>query len=85
MPVPEIAESFIGSVNLVTLGATAENGGTRTATVTIGGSKNVVYGGSADDAGRKPLIAIDVLDSPPTDWPDILIAPYKDVLDSPAE
>ena len=25
MPVPEVAESFVGSVNLVTLGATAEN------------------------------------------------------------
>ncbi len=85
MPVPKIAESFIGSVNLVTLGATAENGGTRTTTVTVGGSKNVVYGGSADDAGQKPVIAMDVLDSPPTDWPDVLIAPYKDVLDNPAE
>jgi len=42
MPVPEVAESFAGSVNRVTLGATSESGGTRTSTVTVGGARNVV-------------------------------------------
>ena len=48
MPVPEVAESFAGSVNRITLGATKDDGGTRSSTVTIGGAKNVVYGGSPD-------------------------------------
>ena len=83
MPVPEITESFTGSVNRVTLGATKEDGGTRTSTITIGGARNVVYGGSVEDASEKPVIAMDVLDSKPDDWPDALVEPYKNVLDSP--
>ncbi len=85
MPVPQVTESFAGSVNKITLGATSEDGGTRKTTVTIGGSRNVVYGGSAEDAGQKPVIAMDVLDVKPKDWPDILAEPYKGVLDSPAD
>ena len=85
MPVPEIAESFTGSVNRVTLGATKANGGTRTSTVTVGGARNMVYGGSPADAGEKPVVAMDVLDVRPEDWPDALIEPYRNVLDSPGD
>ena len=85
MPIPNTAESFVGAVNKVTLGATKENGGSRTSTITVGGAKNVVYGGSPSDAGEKPVIAMDVLDVKPDDWPDILAEPYGDVLDNPAQ
>ncbi len=85
MPVPEVADSFTGSVNRVTLGATKDSGGTRTSTVTVGGARNVVYGGSIEDASEKPVIAMDVLDAKPQDWPDTLAEPYKDVLDSPGD
>jgi len=84
MAVPKIAESFKGSVSRVTLGATSESGGTRTSTVVVGGATNVVYGGSSDQIGEKPVIAIDVLDSPPAEWPQHLADQYKDVLASPA-
>jgi acetyl-CoA decarbonylase/synthase complex subunit delta len=85
MPVPEVAETFAGSVNRITIGATKENGGTRTSTVTVGGARNVVYGGSPEQTSEKPVIAMDVLDSRPDDWPDTLAEPYKDVLDNPAD
>jgi len=85
MPVPEIAESFTGSVNRVALGATKDSGGTRTSTVTVGGAKNIVYSGSVEDAGEKPVVAIDIIDTRPEDWPDPLAEPYKDVMDSPAD
>jgi len=85
MPVPEVASSFAGAVNKVTLGATSDNGGTRASTLTVGGSKNVVYGGSFDNAGEKPVIAMDVLDSKPEDWPEVLARPYQDVFESPAD
>lgn len=84
MSIPEVAESFTGSVNQVILGATKENGGTRTSTVTIGGAKNVVHGGGADSAGEKPVIAMDVLDIAPEDWPDELISNFSDVASDPA-
>ncbi|MHC4158322.1 MAG: acetyl-CoA decarbonylase/synthase complex subunit delta [Planctomycetota bacterium] len=85
MPVPDIVESFTGQVNKVTLGATKDQGGSRSSTVTIGGAKNVVYGGSVEDAGEKPVIAIDVIDTAPEDWPEPLIEPYKDVAGSPGD
>jgi acetyl-CoA decarbonylase/synthase complex subunit delta len=84
MAIPEVAESFTGSVNCVTLGATKENGGTRTSTVTIGGAKNIVHGGSFSDAGQKPVIAMDVLDVAPQDWPEALNEVHKDVYEDPA-
>jgi len=85
MPVPELAESFAGSINVTTLGATSDDGGTRTSRVKVGGSRNVVYGGSPEDMGHKPVLAMDVPDSTPEDWPDILAESYKDVIDSPAD
>jgi len=85
MPVPEIGEGFTGLVNRITLGATKEDGGTRTSTVTVGGARNVVYGGSIEEKNEKPVIAMDVLDSKPEDWPDVLAESYKDVLDSPGD
>lgn len=84
MPVPKIVENFRGSVTKITLGAASDNGGTRTSTVTVGGSANVVYGGTAEQAGEKPVIAVDVLDTEPQDWPPHLLEPYKDVINDPA-
>ena len=81
MPVPEITDSYAGSVNQITLGATAAEGGTRNATITVGGATNVVYG--VGNAALKPALALDVLDAPPADWPDVLRDAYSDVLDQP--
>ncbi len=83
MPVPTVADSYKSAVNRVVLGATQDTGGTRSNMVEIGGSVNVVYGGAPDQVGLKPVVAIDVLDSAPTDWPEVLLEPYKDVLDKP--
>jgi len=85
MAVPEVADSFTGQVSRITLGATKADGGTRASTVTVGGAKNVVYGGAVEDAGEKPVIAMDVLDSPPQDWPDALAEQYEGVFDSPGD
>jgi len=83
MPVPTITDSYKSAVNKVTLGATQEAGGTRSKTIEIGGAANVVYGGAAEQAALRPVVAIDVLDSAPADWPEKLKEPYKEVLDKP--
>ncbi len=70
MPVPEVVDGFTGAVNRLTLG-----GGQRSA-VTVGGARNVVYGGAATDAGQRPLIAMDVLDVRPDDWPGVLLESF---------
>jgi acetyl-CoA decarbonylase/synthase complex subunit delta len=82
MQLPEIEEIFTGSVNRVKLGATRDSGGTRDSTITVGGARNVVYGGSAEQMGEKPLIAMDVLDYEPKDWPELLAEHYKDVMEN---
>ena len=82
MQLPKTEEIFIGSVNRVRLGATKDNGGTRNSTVTIGGARNMVYGGSAHQMGEKPRIAMDVLDYKPKNWPEPLAEYYKDVFES---
>jgi acetyl-CoA decarbonylase/synthase complex subunit delta len=83
--VPEVAESFTGQINRITLGAAKADGGTRTSTIIVGGARNVTYGGSIEDRSEKPVIAMDVLDAKPEDWPDVLVEPYKNVLSSPAD
>jgi acetyl-CoA decarbonylase/synthase complex subunit delta len=85
MQVPEASDSFTGQVIKITLGAIKADGGTRSSTVTVGGARNVTYGGSVEDRSEKPVIAMDVLDTKPDDWPDVLAELYKDVLDSPAD
>ena len=81
MAIPTITEKYTGSVNQLTLGAGADKGGTRTSTVVVGGAAKVVHGSGGQ--GQKPIIALDVLDSAPTDWPDHLAEGWRDVLDKP--
>jgi acetyl-CoA decarbonylase/synthase complex subunit delta len=85
MQIPQTGERFIGLVNRVTIGATKNEGGTRGTIVTVGGARNVVYGGSPEEAGNKPVIAMDVPDTRPDDWPEPLFEQYKDVADRPAD
>ena len=79
MPLPAVQETYSGRVNEVTLG-----GGKRTKTLTIGGAKTIPYGGDPAATGRRPVLAIDVLDSAPADWPAVLAEPYGAVLSDPA-
>jgi acetyl-CoA decarbonylase/synthase complex subunit delta len=78
MPLPPIQETWSGRVNELTLG-----GGTRTRTVTVGGSKTFPYAGEPAALGRRPVIAIDVLDAAPDDWPEALAAEWSDVWSDP--
>jgi acetyl-CoA decarbonylase/synthase complex subunit delta len=84
MALPDTSETWRGEVNTVELGAPADKGGTRTGAVTVGGAKSMMYAGAPEARGRKPVVAVDVLDAPPADWPETLSAPYADVLDDPA-
>lgn len=83
MPLPDLKETYPAGVNLVTLGATAEEGGTRTTTYKIGGARTLPFMDSDGDFGNKVLLAMDVIDSPPEAWPEVLKEPFADVLDDP--
>jgi acetyl-CoA decarbonylase/synthase, CODH/ACS complex subunit delta len=79
MPLPPYQETYSGQVNELTLG-----GGTRQKTVKIGGARTVPYGGDRAATGHRPVIAVDVLDAAPDDWPPALAQAWADVLGDPA-
>ncbi|GJQ47624.1 corrinoid/iron-sulfur protein small subunit [Candidatus Kuenenia stuttgartiensis] len=85
MEIPNVAEKWTSSVNEITIGATKEEGGTREKTVTIGGSKCIPFMDFDGSKGHKPVIAMDVYDISPDDWPETLKKPFADVLDNPAQ
>jgi len=76
---PPLKQTFASAVGEVTLG-----GANGRKAVTVGGAKTVVYGGDRTATGRRPRIAVDVLDAAPAEWPGALAAAYKDVLADPA-
>lgn len=76
-------ESNDGKVVEVTIGATAEQGGTRSHSVTIGGSTGLPFLFFESHHPHRPLVAMEVFDKPPAKFPDSLREYYQDVLDNP--
>lgn len=78
-------EKNAGRVVEVTLGATAENGGTRSHTITLGGSDALPFHFFEGQHPHKPVVAMEVFDSVPAKYPDPLLEFYRDVIDSPGD
>ena len=85
MTIPDTSEKWASSINEVTLGATAEDGGTRTSTVTLGGAKALPFLSFEGSPGRPTAIAVEIWDGGAEAWPDQLKDAYGDVLSSPGE
>jgi acetyl-CoA synthase len=73
------------SIWTVTLGATKEQGGTRTITHTIGGENCMPFHSWEGEMPHRPLIALEVFDVVSPKYPEVLKKFYGEVLDSPAE
>jgi acetyl-CoA decarbonylase/synthase complex subunit delta len=84
MAVPDAKEKWSGQINAVTIGATKEQGGTRGRAVTIGGAKGIPYLAFDGETPNPPLIAIDVVDVTPENWPAPLAEVYSEVWSDPA-
>ena len=78
-------ESNIGKITEVTIGATAEQGGTRSHSVTIGGSSAMPFHFFEGEFPHPPVVAMEVFDKVPAKFPESLINIYRDVIDKPAE
>lgn len=83
MSIPDVAEKWTSAVNTVVIGATAETGGTRGSTVTIGGAKALALQAFEGDVGNRPAIAVEIWDSGAETWPDQLRQAYGDAMNSP--
>jgi acetyl-CoA decarbonylase/synthase complex subunit delta len=71
-------------VREVTLGATATEGGTRTATVTVGGESAMPFMNFEGVMPHKPIVAIEIQDRRPDDWSPLLAEVWGSAMDDPA-
>jgi acetyl-CoA decarbonylase/synthase complex subunit delta len=78
-------ESSPGAIREITLGATPEQGGTRSHTLTIGGASSLPFHFFEGGQPNRPLVAMEVFDRVPARYPDTLRACYGDLIDSPGE
>jgi acetyl-CoA decarbonylase/synthase complex subunit delta len=77
-------EKWTGKVREVTLGATADDGGTRTRTVTVGGETALPFLHFEGQFPHPPALAIEIQDGYPSDWSPILLQVWGDAAKDPA-
>ena len=82
--VPDVSEKWAGAISTVTIGATADSGGTRGSTVTLGGAQALPYLSFEGSCGQRAAIAVEIWDGGADSWPDPLKEAYAGVMDSPA-
>lgn len=78
-------EKWTGKISEITIGATGEDGGTRTSTVTIGGASTLPGLSFEGTQGHRTAVAMEVLDFVDEDYPQPLLDIYGDVVKDPAE
>jgi acetyl-CoA decarbonylase/synthase complex subunit delta len=81
--VEKVIEKWTGKVNTVTIGATAEEGGTRSHAVTVGGETTLPFLFEEGEIPHWPAIAVEVWDVTPPEWPAALKEFYQDVYHDP--
>ncbi|OGS43410.1 MAG: acetyl-CoA decarbonylase/synthase complex subunit delta [Elusimicrobia bacterium RIFOXYD2_FULL_34_15] len=78
-------EKWQGKIYELTIGATKDEGGTRSKKVKFGGINTLPFLHFEGIVPNPPLIAVEVWDTEPTEWPDVLKNEYKDVLNNPMQ
>jgi len=84
MPIEVPKDTWPGVVRSVTLGATADQGGTRSQSVTVGGEKTLPFMHFEAEMPNPPVIAVEIKDRRPGDWSPLLLDAWGDVVDNPA-
>lgn len=82
VPVPK--ERWSGKIGTVALGATSEEGGTRSSRLVVGGGTGMPFLSYEGPTAHRPLIAGEVLDST-ADLPDLVREEFGGAVDDPAE
>ncbi len=78
-------EKWSGQVREVTIGATSDQAGTRTSTLTVGGENTLPYLQFEGSLPHAPAIAIEIMDRKPDDWSPLLLEAWGDVVEDPGE
>ena len=78
-------DTWPGTVRTITIGATADQGGTRKAVVTIGGEKSLPFMHFEQAFPNRPVVAIEIKDQRPEDWSPLLLQTWGTAANDPAE
>ena len=83
-------EKWAGQVRVVTLGATAADGGTREKTVSVGGESAMHFLSFDTPAGaagmpHPPALALEIRDRRPDDWSPLLNEAWGEAMDDPGD
>lgn len=81
----DAGEKWTGSINALTIGATAKDGGTRTSTVTVGGANGLPFMHYEGQTPHRPVVAMEIWDRAPDEWAAPLMAALGDAVQSPAD
>ena len=76
-------EKWSGAVSVVNIGSTKEEGGTRSKVIQVGGHATLPFLFPEGTIPYRPVIAFEVWDIAPSDWPQELNKSYADVLADP--
>jgi acetyl-CoA decarbonylase/synthase complex subunit delta len=76
-------EKWNGAVREIVLGATPEQGGTRTKTVAIGGEKTLPFLHFESAIPHPPAIAIEIQNRKPSDWSEVLLKAWGEAVEEP--
>jgi len=85
MPIEIPKDKWPGKIKTITIGATAEDGGTRSKSITIGGQTTLPYLHFEAPMPNKPVIAIEIKSRKPDDWSPLLAEAWGDVMNDPAQ
>ncbi len=84
MAVDILKEKYRSKVGQLVLGATKEEGGTRSHTITVGGESTLPYLHYEGEVPNRPVVALEVWDLVPEEWNPCFKAYYGDVFSDPA-
>jgi len=85
MPIEIPKDKWPGNVRVVTIGATAAEGGTRAKTVTVGGQTTMPFMQFEAPTPNTPIVAIEIKSRKPDDWSPLLADVWGDAMEDPAE
>ncbi len=76
-------EKWAGAVREITLGATSDDGGTRSRTLTVGGETTLPDLHLEGKIPHRPALALEIRDRKPDDWSPLLLQVWGKAMDDP--
>jgi CO dehydrogenase/CO-methylating acetyl-CoA synthase complex beta subunit len=80
-----VHQKWSGKVLEVKLGAMPAEGGTRSRPLVLGGETTLPYLYTEGQIPNRPVLAIEITDTKPTDWSPLLMDVWGDAMDDPAK